>query len=89
MLDLSLWLPIEERMCAACDVLIVAHLDGWAESDGVDREVSRFVAALKPIYDLDPPSMTMARRPDAMRTGEVVSFLAHDKRASEQGGAPG
>lgn len=61
-LDLNLWLPIEERMCAACDVLIVAHLNGWDESAGIAREVGRFERARKPIYDLAPDTLAMTRR---------------------------
>src|SRR5262245_36645977 len=63
-LDLALWLPLEERMCAACDVLLVAHLAGWRESDGIAREVERFADAGKPIYDLDPATLRMTRRRD-------------------------
>lgn len=62
MLALPFWLPLEEAMCLACDVLIVARLDGWAESEGIAREVERFVRSGKSIYDLDPQSMRMTRR---------------------------
>ncbi len=60
--DYRFWLPIEDRMCGACDALIVAQLDGWQESEGIAREVARFERWGKSIYDLDPTSMRMARR---------------------------
>ena len=61
-LDLSIWMPLEERMCAACDVLIVGKLSGWIRSQGIRREVIRFEQARKPIWEVDPISLAMVRR---------------------------
>ena len=61
-LDMTIWMPLEERMCAACDVLIVAKLEGWFESLGIRREVIRFEQARKPIYEYDPVTQSMLRR---------------------------
>ncbi len=62
MMELDLWLPIEERMCRACDVLIVAQLDGWDASDGIAREVKRFERWGRRIYDLTPATLDIKRR---------------------------
>lgn len=64
LLDHSIWLPFDEAMMEAAGVLIVAHLDGWDESFGIAHEVKFFEAAGKPIYDLDPRTLQMVRRPD-------------------------
>jgi len=77
-LDLTIWLPLEERMCAACDVLIVGRMDGWAQSAGVNRESERFEIAGKPIYDLNPDTLVMISR----RNGEPYSFAKREARAS-------
>jgi hypothetical protein len=61
-LDLEIWLPFDEAMMAKADVLIVAHMDGWQQSRGIQHEISVFRAAGKPIWDLDPESLSMARR---------------------------
>jgi hypothetical protein len=61
--DHSIWLPFDEAMMAAAQTLIVAHLEGWLESHGIAHEVKFFQAAGKPIFDLDPRSLIMVRRP--------------------------
>lgn len=61
-LDHSIWLPFDEAMMAAADSLIVAHMDGWDVSYGIAHEIKVFEKAGKPIFDLDPVKMTMARR---------------------------
>ena len=55
-LDHSIWLPFDEAMMEAADCLIVAHMDGWDVSYGIEHEVNFFAAAGKPIFDLDPDS---------------------------------
>lgn len=55
-LDHSIWLPFDEAMMEASDCLIVAHMDGWDVSYGIEHEVNFFAAAGKPIFDLDPDS---------------------------------
>ena len=71
-LDLSIWLPLEERMCAACDVLIVAKLPGWFESAGIRREVARFEQARKPIWEIDPVTLGMVQRRYATAAGAAT-----------------
>lgn len=61
-LDHKIWLPFDEAMMNVCDVLIVAQMPGWDESFGIAHEIDFFTKANKPIFDLDPVSMTMTRR---------------------------
>ena len=60
--DMTVWGPLNAIMMARADTLIVAHLDGWAESAGIAAEIAAFEAAGKPIYDLDPATLVMTRR---------------------------
>jgi Domain of unknown function (DUF1937) len=90
-LDPSIWIPFDEAMMAAADVLIVAHLEGWDESIGIEHEIRFFEAAGKPIFDLDPKTVIMKRRPMPSEVGSEKLLLpvnlAHGKTRSEQGGA--
>ncbi len=61
-LDHDIWLPFDEAMMAASDVLIVAHMNGWRESRGIAHEIEFFEKVGKPIFDLDPKSLTMSKR---------------------------
>ncbi|SRR5258708_6328618 len=65
LLDHTIWLPFDEAMMAKADVLIVAQMDGWEASKGVAYETAFFMRANKPIYDLDPSTLTMRRRAEA------------------------
>lgn len=61
-LDLTIWLPFDEAMMHAASVLVVAHMEGWKESDGIAHEIAFFARRSKPIFDLDPATLTMTRR---------------------------
>lgn len=61
-LDLSIWLPFDEAMMIAADVLIVAHMAGWKESRGIAHEIQFFEESHKPIFDLEPKTLLMVRR---------------------------
>lgn len=61
-LDLKIWYPFNETMMKRCDTLIVAHLPGWDESLGVKFEIEYFERARKPIFDLNPDTLTMTKR---------------------------
>jgi hypothetical protein len=60
----DIWLPFDEAMMHVADVLLVAHMDGWRESKGIEHEVVYFATGLKPIFDLDPVTLAVARRGD-------------------------
>ena len=59
--DHAIWLPFDALMMARCDILLVAHMDGWAESKGIAHEIEVFTQARKPIFALDPTTLMMAR----------------------------
>jgi nucleoside 2-deoxyribosyltransferase len=61
-MDLNIWYPFNETIMARCDVLIVAHLPGWETSKGITHEVAFFTAMRKPIFDLEPTTLSMSRR---------------------------
>lgn len=61
-LDHSIWLPFDEVMMARADALIVARMPSWETSKGIAYEVDFFERAGKPIFDLDPLSLTLVRR---------------------------
>lgn len=61
-LDHSIWLPFDQAMMQAADVLIVAHMEGWQESYGIAEEIKFFEAGGKSIFDLDPKTLRMERR---------------------------
>lgn len=61
-LDLSIWLPFNDAMLDAAGTLIVAEMDGWQESIGIKYEIDRFERAGKPIFMLDPATLTLRRR---------------------------
>lgn len=61
-LDHAIWLPFDEAMMIAADVLIVARMDGWSESRGIAHEIQFFEESHKPIFDLDPATLLMVRR---------------------------
>ena len=62
-LDYPAWKPVQERLMDACDSLIVAHMDGWEKSVGIQHEIAYFMRAEKPIFDLDCESLIMTKRP--------------------------
>lgn len=61
-LDAKFWLDFAELFMDRCDVLIVAHMTGWKDSDGIKYETEYFKRKGKPIFDLDPETMKMVRR---------------------------
>jgi len=60
-LDHDIWLPFDEAMMQRCDVLIVAQMNGWKESKGIDHEIKFFAERRRTIFLLDPVSMIMRR----------------------------
>jgi hypothetical protein len=61
-LDHDLWLDFDRMMMERCDVLIVAHLEGWEQSKGIALEVEAFTATGKRIYDCNPVTLRMDLR---------------------------
>lgn len=61
--DPASYAALNRRMLDHCDILIVVQMEGWHESDGITEEVAFFEATHKPIFDCDPHTLTMKRRP--------------------------
>lgn len=70
-MDMSIWSVFNETMLAAADLLIVAHMRGWKESEGVTAEIERFQREGRPIWDCDPQTLHLAKRHGA---GPAVEF---------------
>lgn len=60
--DHEFWLAQNEPMLQRCDILIVANMEGFEVSKGIEHEVNTFVRLGKPIFDLDITSLTMTKR---------------------------
>lgn len=63
-LDHDIWLPFDEAMMQRCDVLIVAQMNGWKDSKGINHEIAFFTKRKRTIFLLDPVSMNMRRMVD-------------------------
>lgn len=62
--DSVAWAKLNARMVSVSDVLVIAHMDGWDESEGIADEIGGFLRAHKPIFDLvDVKNIKMIRRP--------------------------
>jgi hypothetical protein len=62
-LDHNIWLPFDEAIMGKADGLIVAMMEGWAESKGVAHEIEFFKKAGKPIVYLDPVTLAFGNIP--------------------------
>lgn len=58
-LDHNIWLPFDAAIMEKADAMIVAKMDGWSQSKGIDHEIDVFLKAGKPIYHLDPKTMVV------------------------------
>lgn len=59
-LDQALWQRACERMFHGAHSLLIAGMDGWRTSDGVQKEIRSFWSANKPIWLLEPDSFEVA-----------------------------
>jgi hypothetical protein len=60
--DHAFWAAFNKPMIDRCDILLVAHFDGWDASEGVAMEIAEFTRAEKLICDLDPQTLIMRSR---------------------------
>lgn len=58
-LDHQFWLAYDAAMMAKSDAMIVAMMDGWEMSYGVRHEIETFQAANKPVFFLNPKSLSV------------------------------
>lgn len=68
--DHDIWLPFDETMMQRCEVLIVAQMKGWKESKVVQHEIQYFLQRKRPIFYLDPVSMSMRNMVTTLATLE-------------------
>lgn len=83
-LDHSIWLPFDEVMMAKCDSLLVAHMAGWRESRGIAHEVAYFERHGKPIFDIDPVTLTITLRESANLTDSLVERMERGRGMTNQ-----
>lgn len=83
--DEVLWRPLNDRMMEECDILVVAHMDGWDTSQGIAQEVMAFTAAGKPIFDLcDINRIDMTRRQIVRPPRDRVDDIPHEMIEQER-----
>ncbi|MGB6080251.1 MAG: DUF1937 family protein [Xanthobacteraceae bacterium] len=58
-LDHQFWLAYDAAMMAKSDAMIVAMMDGWEMSYGVRHEIETFQVANKPVFFLNPKSLSV------------------------------
>jgi len=56
-LDHLVWLPFDEAIMRACDLLLIAEMEGWKESYGIGEEIKVFAKADKPIMRINPATL--------------------------------
>lgn len=61
--DHSIWLPFDQAIMECCSGLIVAHMEGWDISYGIAEEIKFFNEFRKDIYDLEPATLSITKRP--------------------------
>lgn len=62
-LDQRFWYDFDRSMLLVCHTLIVVHMEGWESSSGIAEEIKFFEGRCREIWDCDPHSLQMARRP--------------------------
>lgn len=60
-LNHNLWLEYDEKLMEVCDALIIAELDGWLDSEGIQYERDVFEAADKPVFYIEPKTLEVRR----------------------------
>lgn len=51
------WMKADAPMVAAAQGLIVAKMEGWRDSAGVEHEIQEFLKSRRPIIYLDPATI--------------------------------
>lgn len=59
-LNHGIWLPFDEKMMAKSDALLVAKMETWETSFGIAHEIGVFHKAKKPVFYLEPDTMSVA-----------------------------
>lgn len=59
--DYAVWLPFDGAIMAKSDAMLIAKMEGWDASKGIDHEIEQFELARKHIYAIDPVTLEVAR----------------------------
>jgi hypothetical protein len=51
------WVDFDELFMSACSKMIVLMLDGWQESEGIQREIEHFITRGKEVLYLHPTEL--------------------------------
>lgn len=57
--DHTIWLPFDAAIMEKADGMIVAMLPGWDSSYGIKHEIEEFTKAGKPVFYLDPVTLSV------------------------------
>lgn len=60
--DYSIWLPFDEHYMDDCEAIVVAMMDTWNTSYGVNHEIKYFQSQGKPVYFLELETMEVHTR---------------------------
>lgn len=66
-LDHSKWMKFDAIMMQKSDALVVAMMDGWETSKGIQQEIQTFLDADKPVYFLDVSTLKIEAASDSGR----------------------
>lgn len=55
--DHAVWLPFDHVRMAKSDAMLIAKMDSWDISTGIQHEIQYFADNRKPIFYLDPTTM--------------------------------
>ena len=64
--DHDYWMEFNQLMLEACHTLIVAQMDGWEFSRGVECEIEYFTDTFKPVLYLDTETLSLGANPSPL-----------------------
>lgn len=53
----EIWKKQDAPFVRASDALLIATMDGWSVSEGIQHEIEEFAEAMKPIFYIDPDTL--------------------------------
>jgi hypothetical protein len=60
-LDHGIWIPLDKPLMSASDALVVAEMETWSQSKGIQIEIDEFYKADKPVYYINPNSLMVRK----------------------------
>lgn len=77
--DHGVWMPLDFAFCDAAFALVIATMDGWDESYGINEEIKYMTKLRKPIYEWQPPTISDKTGLLAVLKQDWASWLANHK----------